>query len=118
MYHHEGLQDSQSPKALKVSLLRDLKGITTTCSMGQAASCWVLVFVTQLQEPTMTSQATQSNQDSFLRVPSVLERMGVSRSYWWKGVKDGKFPQGTKLSARVTVWRASEIDALIASLGK
>ncbi len=66
----------------------------------------------------MTSQATQSNQDSLLRVPNIIERMGVSRSYWWQGVKDGKFPQGIKLSARVTVWRASDIDALIASLGK
>ncbi len=34
MYHHEGLQDSQSPKALKVSLQRDLKGITTDLFYG------------------------------------------------------------------------------------
>ena len=58
------------------------------------------------------------HQDSFLRVPSIIERMGVSRSYWWKGVKDGKFPPGTKLSARVTVWRSSTIDSLIATIGK
>ena len=44
MYHHEGLQDSQSPKALKVSLLRDLKGITTTCSIEPAGSCWGFGF--------------------------------------------------------------------------
>jgi predicted DNA-binding transcriptional regulator AlpA len=44
--------------------------------------------------------------------------MGISRSGWWKGVKDGKFPPGIKLSPRVTVWKSSEIDALIANLGK
>lgn len=60
----------------------------------------------------------QLRHDSFLRVPTITERMGVSRSYWWKGVKDGKFPSGIKLSSRVTVWRASDIDALIATIGK
>lgn len=66
----------------------------------------------------MTALENQPRHDSFMRVPSITERMGVSRSYWWKGVKDGKFPQGVKLSARVTVWRASQIDSLINSLGK
>ena len=57
--------------------------------------------------------------DSLLRVvPHITDRMGISRSGWWKGVKDGKFPPGIKLSPRVTVWKSSEIEALIASLGK
>jgi predicted DNA-binding transcriptional regulator AlpA len=43
---------------------------------------------------------------------------GVSRAYWWKGVQDGKFPPGIKLSPRVTVWKSSDIEKLIASLGK
>lgn len=67
----------------------------------------------------MTTQSVQqSTQDSFLRIPLITERMGVSRSYWWQGVKAGKFPAGIKLSSRVTVWRKSEIDALISKLGK
>ena len=62
---------------------------------------------------------TRNQADTFLRVPAITQRMGgVSRSYWWKGVQDGKFPPGIKLSSRVTVWRASDIDRLIASLGK
>ena len=62
---------------------------------------------------------TQPHHDSFLRVvPHITDRMGISRSGWWKGVKEGKFPPGIKLSPRVTVWRASDIDTLIASLGK
>jgi prophage regulatory protein len=33
----------------------------------------------------------------------------------WRGVKDGKFPKPIKLSEKVTVWDANEIDAWIAS---
>ena len=51
-------------------------------------------------------------------VPHITERMGISRSGWWKGVKDGKYPPGIKLSPRVTVWKSSDIDSLIESLGK
>ena len=81
---------------------------------------WVLVFCNAAtKEPTMPAQATQPQHDSLLSVvPHITDRMGISRSGWWKGVKDGKFPPGIKLSPRVTVWKSSEIDALIASLGK
>ena len=67
----------------------------------------------------MPTTQNQKQPDSLLRVePHITQRMGISRSGWWKGVKDGKFPPGIKLSPRVTVWRASDIDALIATLGK
>lgn len=51
-----------------------------------------------------------------LRLPQVLELVPVSRSAWWKGVRAGRFPAGVKLGARLTCWRASDIDALIRSL--
>ena len=67
----------------------------------------------------MQPNEVQSLKVSLLRVvPHITERMGISRSAWWKGVKEGKFPAGIKLSPRVTVWKSSEIDALIAGLGK
>jgi predicted DNA-binding transcriptional regulator AlpA len=40
----------------------------------------------------------------------------VSRTTWWRGVKEGRYPQGVKLSARRTAWRAEDIQALINSL--
>lgn len=64
------------------------------------------------------TQSTTQSQDQLLRAPAVTERLGVSRSYWWAGVKSGKFPPGIKLSSRVTVWKRSDIDSLIAKLGK
>lgn len=36
----------------------------------------------------------------------------VSKSTWWQGVKDGRFPKPQKLGSRVTVWRAEDIRAL------
>ena len=35
-----------------------------------------------------------------------------SRSTWWQGVRDGRFPKPTKLGPRITVWRAEDIRAL------
>ena len=66
----------------------------------------------------MTANATQPANDTLMRVPAITERLGVSRSYFWAGVKSGKFPPGIKLSSRVTVWKRSDIDGLIAKLGK
>lgn len=67
---------------------------------------------------TQTQTQTQPHPDSFLRVPRITDRMGIGRSSWWAGVKAGKYPPGIKLSPRVTVWRASQIDDLIANFGK
>ncbi len=64
------------------------------------------------------SNAETQREDKLLRSQDVVARLGVSRSYWWAGVKSGKFPAGIKLSSRVTVWKKSDVDALIARLGK
>ena len=48
-----------------------------------------------------------------LRIWQVLKFVPVSRSHWWAGVKEGRYPQPIKLSERVTVWRASDIRALV-----
>jgi prophage regulatory protein len=48
----------------------------------------------------------------FMRVSQILEFVPVSRSCWWNGVKEGRFPKPIKLSPKVTVWRAADIAAL------
>jgi len=48
----------------------------------------------------------------FLRLPDVLRQVPVSRSAFWKGVQDGRFPPGVKLSERTTAWKISDIDEL------
>lgn len=48
--------------------------------------------------------------------PIVPALIPVSKSTWWAGVKDGRFPQPKKLSKRITVWRIQDIKELIDSL--
>ena len=58
----------------------------------------------------------QIPETGFLRIKQILAPRGhipVSKSTWWAGVKDGRFPQPMKLGNRVTVWRAEDIRALI-----
>ncbi len=54
--------------------------------------------------------------DSFLRLPEVLAIIPVSRATWYDGIKKGRFPAPVKLGPRVSLWRRSEIELLIASL--
>lgn len=49
----------------------------------------------------------------FVRLPTILRLIPVSRSAWWQGIKDGRYPAPVKLSPRVTAWRVEEIRALI-----
>lgn len=50
----------------------------------------------------------------FVRIWQIIAPYGpipVSKSTWWLGIKDGRFPKGIKLGG-VTVWRAEDIRAL------
>jgi predicted DNA-binding transcriptional regulator AlpA len=37
----------------------------------------------------------------------------VSKSTWWEGVKNGRFPKPVKLGPRITVWRVEDIRILL-----
>ena len=64
----------------------------------------------------------------FLRLPQIIGNpkanpptppiIPVSRSAWWQGVKDGKYPKPVKLGERTTAWRVEDIRALVDSLGR
>lgn len=50
-----------------------------------------------------------------VRLSQILAPSGpipVSKSTWWQGVKDGRFPQPMKLGPRTTVWRVEDIRGL------
>ncbi|WP_434053845.1 MAG: AlpA family phage regulatory protein [Roseibium sp.] len=52
----------------------------------------------------------------FVRLKSIIAPSGpipVSKSTWWAGVKDGRFPKPLKLGERITVWRVEDIRALL-----
>jgi len=51
----------------------------------------------------------------FVRLSQILAPKGpipVSKSTWWQGVKDGRFPKSYKLGPRTTVWKVSDIRAM------
>ena len=63
----------------------------------------------------MTTQNTFPR-TGFVRLRDILAPAGpipVSKSTWWQGIRDGRFPQPLKLGKRVTVWRAQDIHHLI-----
>ena len=39
----------------------------------------------------------------------------VSRTTWYQGIKDGRYPRPVKLSARIAAWRVEDIRALVES---
>jgi prophage regulatory protein len=53
--------------------------------------------------------------ERMLRLPSVLERVGVSRSTLWSWVREKRFPPPVRLGLRAVAWRSTEVDAWIAS---
>lgn len=63
----------------------------------------------------------------FLRLPQILGDpktdpptpaiIPLSKSTWWKGVRDGRFPKPVKLSMRCSAWRVSDIRDLVKEIG-
>lgn len=49
----------------------------------------------------------------FLRLPTVLRYIPVSRSTWWAGIQSGRYPKPVKIGPRAVAWRIEEIMELI-----
>ena len=62
--------------------------------------------------------STTRNDTTLLRLPQVLEIIPVSKSTWWKGCKEGRYPQPVHPSPRTTAWRKCDIDALVAQFAE
>lgn len=56
------------------------------------------------------------NESGFYRLPKILSIFGFSKSTWWAGIRNGRFPRGIKLGKRMTAWRVSDIEKLIQEL--
>lgn len=44
-----------------------------------------------------------------IRLNEVLFLLPISKSTWWKGVREKRYPQPVKLGNRITCWRLDEI---------
>lgn len=74
---------------------------------------------TETQNMGVDGGVMKQNQESaarkrrgFLRLPQVLEIFPVSKSTWWKGIKEGRFPKPVKLTERTSAWLLDDIEAL------
>lgn len=50
-----------------------------------------------------------------LRIDSVIERTGVSKTHLYRLIQAEKFPRPVKLSERVSVWDAELVDRWLSS---
>ncbi len=58
-------------------------------------------------------------ESGYVRLKQILSPVGplpISRSGFWQGVREGRYPKSRKISPRVTVWRAEDIHALLAKI--
>ncbi|MGA4104368.1 helix-turn-helix transcriptional regulator [Ralstonia nicotianae] len=48
-----------------------------------------------------------------LRLPGVLDAVGIKKSCLYEMIRAGKFPAPVRLGARSVAWRQSDVDAWI-----
>ncbi|MBU2987258.1 AlpA family phage regulatory protein [Saccharophagus degradans] len=49
-------------------------------------------------------------------IPPIPAIIPVSKTTWWEGIRDGRYPKPVKLSERTTAWRVQDIYKLIESI--
>jgi len=52
---------------------------------------------------------------SLLRLPSVIHKLGNSRSLIYKHITEGTFPPPIKIGPRMSAWPNSEVDAIVSA---
>ena len=66
--------------------------------------------------PRIHARLLPVDDEALVKLPTVLAVFPVSRTSWWRGCKDGRFPAGIKVGPRTTMWRSGAIRALLNSL--
>jgi predicted DNA-binding transcriptional regulator AlpA len=64
----------------------------------------------------ISAESPTERPERLYRLKDVLQLIPISKSSWFEGIKTGKYPAGHKLSERTTVWKESDLRALIDSL--
>jgi prophage regulatory protein len=57
-----------------------------------------------------------SQRTGYVRLADILAPAGplpISKSTWWAGVKEGRYPAAVKLGRRITAWKVADIMALM-----
>lgn len=65
---------------------------------------------------TKTEDVKVLPEAGFVRLRTIVGPNGiipVSRSSWYAGIKEGRYPKPVRIGPRVSAWRVSDIRALI-----
>lgn len=63
---------------------------------------------------TQARPSKDTTAERLLRLPDVIEKVGLGKSSIYDGVRQGTFPAPVKLSRRAVCWPASAVDSWIA----
>ena len=73
-----------------------------------------MVFVRMVMElSTLILWREKIMTDKLLRLPKVLELVGIKKTKLWEMIKKGKFPRQRKLGTKTSVWSFLEIQQWI-----
>ncbi|MBS0480969.1 MAG: AlpA family transcriptional regulator [Proteobacteria bacterium] len=73
-------------------------------------------MVIDISEPSLGS--SQRRGERFMRLPEVIERVGLKRSAIYQRMSEGRFPRSRSLGARCTIWIESEVEQWMASCAR
>lgn len=51
--------------------------------------------------------------ERLIKLPEVLDIVGMKKTAWYDGIKDGKHPSPIKRSPRDAVWKLSDVQRLV-----
>ncbi|MGE4297117.1 MAG: helix-turn-helix transcriptional regulator [Desulfovibrionaceae bacterium] len=68
-----------------------------------------------MDQSTLPTERHSQASTGLLRLPQVLALIPVSKSAWWQGVKEGRYPAPVKLGPRTTAWRRRDLEPLLES---
>lgn len=57
-------------------------------------------------------EETRQDIEHWYRTKQVLERIPVSKSTWWAGVKSGRYPKPTYFGDKIPCWSDSDLKSL------
>jgi len=65
----------------------------------------------------MSNQIAEARKE-FYKIKDALHRFSISRSAWYRGIEEGRYPSPIKLSERSSAWTVSDLDKLAALLSE
>jgi len=67
------------------------------------------------QNPIQTTTADPLKAGNNLRVSTLAPRLGISKNTIWRLVREGRFPKPIKITEKISVWKADDVLAWLAS---